>query len=295
MRAPPRRRRLRAILRGLGLLSLLAVIMVGCGLYNATRDPIVRTALVLMPNWPENGPTIKVLLLSDAHVAGPDMPPERLARILQKLNATKPDLVLMAGDFISEKRLATRHYSPAELAAPFAVLRAPLGLLAVPGNHEHWSDLPAIVSELRRNGVTVIANGAVKRGPLIIGGVDDEFTNHHNLAATYAAMDSLDTPAAKAPRLLLTHGPDIVPDLPAPVGAVMTGHTHCGQIVLPLIGAISYVSRYGNRFACGDISDTNAQGVVQRVFVTAGLGTSVLPLRFGAPPDVWLVTVQGRQ
>jgi uncharacterized protein len=293
--AAPRRRWLRVIRWSVGLPTLLVALLIARGLYNATRDPIVRTASVVLPNWPANSRPLKILLLSDVHVAGPDMPPERLARMFRQLNASKPDLMLLAGDFVSEKRLATRLYSPAEVAAPFAELRAPLGVVAVPGNHDHWSGLTAIVSELRRNGVTVIANEAIKRGPLIIGGVDDEFTNHDNLAATYAAMDALDKSGEKAPRLLVTHSPDIVPDLPAPVAAVMTGHTHCGQIVLPLIGAVANVSHYGNRFACGDISDTNAQGIVQRVFVSAGLGTSVLPLRFGAPPDVWLVTLKGSQ
>ena len=89
------------------------------------------------------------------------------------------------------------------------------------------------------------------------------------------------------PRVLVTHGPDIVPGLPSPVAAVFAGHTHCGQIAMPLIGAISYVSRYGDRFACGLIDDKG-----QKVVVGAGLGTSIMPLRYGAPPDVWLITLK---
>ncbi len=92
------------------------------------------------------------------------------------------------------------------------------------------------------------------------------------------------------PRILVTHSPDIVPGLPQPVAAVFAGHTHCGQIALPLIGALSYASRYGDRFDCGDIDDRG-----QRLFVGAGLGTSILPLRFGAPPDVWLVTIDAKR
>jgi predicted MPP superfamily phosphohydrolase len=281
-------------LRWLALLILAGFIILGKGYWNAMRDPIVREASVAMPNWPEGSAPIKVLLIADTHVAGPDMSPERLTRILRQLNATKPDLILLAGDYISEKAVATHIYTPAELAAPFAVLKAQLGIVAVPGNHDHWADLDGIIAELRKNGVTVIANSAVKRGPLVIGGVDDDYTDHDNLAATYAAMDALEVQGAKAPRLLLTHGPDVVPDLPTPVGAVLTGHTHCGQIVLPLIGAISYVSRYGDRFACGDIKDKGPDGAIQRVFVTAGLGTSILPLRYGAHPDVWLITLGPR-
>jgi uncharacterized protein len=89
-----------------------------------------------------------------------------------------------------------------------------------------------------------------------------------------------------APRILLTHSPDIIPDIAAPVAAIFAGHTHCGQIVLPFYGPLSYVSRYKDRFGCGAIFDNG-----QRVFVGAGLGTSILPLRYGAPPDFWLVTL----
>ena len=128
----------------------------------------------------------------------------------------------------------------------------------------------------------MLRNQAVRRGPLIIGGVDDQVTRHANLGATYAAMEAL----GPGPQLLLSHSPDIVPELPAPVAAVLAGHTHCGQIALPVIGALSYSSDYGERFACGDLID---QG--QRLFVGAGLGTSILPLRYGVPPDVWLVTI----
>jgi uncharacterized protein len=284
----------------LALLLIIAA-LTGWGYFNATRDPIVRTASLTVANWPTDALPVKVLLISDTHVAGPDMPPERLRRILKSLMAQKPDLILLAGDYISEKRVATRLYSPKELAAPFAELRAPLGVFAVMGNHDHWADVNAIAHELQQNGVTVLDNNAARAGPLVIGGIDDEFTQHDNMAATFAAMDVIEEARVRGlhdgpeplPRILLTHGPDVVPDLPSPVAAVFTGHTHCGQIVLPVLGAISQVSRYGDRFACGAIQDAGPKGKGQHVYVSAGLGTSIVPIRFGAHPDVWLVTLQG--
>ena len=87
--------------------------------------------------------------------------------------------------------------------------------------------------------------------------------------------------------LILSHSPDIVPAVKRPVVAILAGHTHCGQIRFPFIGALTYVSQYGDRFACGDISDGG-----QRVFVGAGLGTSLLPLRYLTPPDAWLITLK---
>lgn len=271
--------------RWLLLLSLVGAAFLAKGYWNATRDPVIRTATVAVADWPAGQAPLKILLISDTHVAGPDMPPARLARIVDELNRLKPDLVLIAGDLVSEKRSATHIYTAAEVVAPLGGLRAPLGVVVAPGNHDHWFTPDALRGELEKRGIRVLQNEAVKLGPLVLGGVDDDYSGHDDVPATLAAMDRL---GAGVP-LLLTHSPDIVPSLPRPVAAVFAGHTHCGQIRFPFIGALTYVSRYGDRFACGDIDDKG-----QRVFVGAGIGTSLLPLRFNTPPDAWLVTLGPR-
>lgn len=276
------KRRLRRWLRGLLLLAFVGVALLAKGYWNATRDPVIRTAAVEVPDWPAGQPPLKILLLSDIHVAGPDMPPARLAHIVDKLNRLKPDLVLIAGDLVSEKRTATHIYSAAEVVAPLGGLRAPLGVVVAPGNHDHWFKPDALRGELETRGLRVLQNEAVKLGPLVIGGVDDDYSGHDDVPATLAAMDRI----GPGVPLLLTHSPDIVPAVKRPVAAIFAGHTHCGQIRFPFIGALTYVSRYGDRFACGDITDKD-----QRIFVGAGLGTSLLPLRFNTPPDAWLVTL----
>lgn len=263
---------------------LLGLIFVARGMWNAHADPVVRTATLTLADWPEGEPPLKVLLISDTHVAGPEMSPERLREILHGFNRLEPDLVLLAGDYHSSKRLSTRHYSAAELTAPFADAKPRLGVVAVLGNHDYWFDPEGVSTGLKAAGVTLLGNSAVRRGPLIIGGVDDEVTNHDSLGHTYAAMAEL----GEGPRILLSHSPDIVPDLPSPVAAVFAGHTHCGQINLPGLGVYSYASRHGDRFGCGMI---DFEG--QKLFVGAGLGTSILPLRYGVPPDVWMVTLKG--
>jgi uncharacterized protein len=272
----------RSWLLWLAIFGVLCLSLLAKGYWNATRDPVIRTVSLTVADWPNGQAPLKLLLLSDIHVAGPDMPPERLDRLVQSFNALKPDLVVIAGDLVSEKRVATKIYTAAEVVKPLAKLNAPLGTIVAPGNHDHWFEPRVLRAELESIGLTVLQNEAVMRGPLVIGGIDDDFSQHDDIPATFAAMDRL----PKGPRIVLTHSPDVVPDLPSPVAAVFAGHTHCGQIVWPLIGAISYVSRYGDRFACGSINDKG-----QRVFVGAGLGTSILPLRYGAPPDAWLVTL----
>jgi len=101
---------------------VLAVALLGLGLlgfmyWTATRDPVVRRAALAMQDWPAGAAPLTVALLSDVHVAGPDMPPERLSRIVDQVNRLAPDLVLFAGDFVSDKRVSTRSYSAAQALA----------------------------------------------------------------------------------------------------------------------------------------------------------------------------------
>lgn len=260
-------------------LLMIAIALPGWGYWQATRDPIVRHARIAMADWPEGARPVRAVLMSDLHVAGPDMPPARLARIVDQVNALKPDIVFIAGDMVSDKTLGMRRYRVDVAVAPLKGLTAPLGAIAVLGNHDHWRDTEAFRREVPKTGVTLLSNQAVRRGPLVIGGVDDRISRHADLAATWRAMDAL-----PGPRVVLTHSPDIVPALPGPVGLVLAGHTHCGQIRLPVFGRITTASNYGERFACGVIRDGG-----QRLIVTAGLGTSIIPLRFGVPPDLWLI------
>jgi predicted MPP superfamily phosphohydrolase len=272
---------LRRILRTFATLSILALLFLGQGLWNATRAPIMREGRIAVADWPKGAPPLRVLLLSDIHVAGPDMPPARLDRIVAQVNAVKPDLILIAGDLLSDKHLATRVYRTPEIVEPLRHLRAPLGTIVVLGNHDHWFDPKGFRRELEARGITLLQNSAVRRGPVVIGGIDDDHTHHANLPMTWASMDAL-----KGPRVILTHSPDIIPKLLSPVAAVFAGHTHCGQITLPILGQLRPGSRLGMRFNCGLMTDNG-----QKLVVGAGLGTSIAWLRYGTPPDFWLVTL----
>jgi hypothetical protein len=275
-------RALRRTLQRLFLILLLgAVAAVGWAYWTAVSPPVVRRARVAAAGWPAAVPPLRLLLLSDIHVGGPDMPPARVSRIVEQINRLGPDIVLIAGDFVTDKRLATRHYSHDEAVAPLAALRPRLGTVAVMGNHDHWRDSAAAHRALARAGIRVLDNQAVQMGPLAVGGLDDDFTGRANLAATLVALRKLE-----GPKLLLSHSPDPFAQ-PAPdVFLMLAGHTHCGQVALPLIGPLSTMSKYGRRYACGVVRERG-----RTLIVTAGLGTSGIPLRLGAVPDMWLVEI----
>lgn len=267
--------------------AALLLVVLACGAlaakawHDTMADPVVHRTAVTMPGLNADAP-ITIALISDIHVAGPDMPPSRLARIVEQVNALQPDLVLIAGDLVSDKRTATRIYSTADSIAPLARLRPHIATVAVPGNHDHWRDVDAVRHELVRAGVIVLANEARRFGPLAIGGLDDDFTGRADLSATVGALQA----SGGAP-LILSHSPDPFPDLPGSISLMLAGHTHCGQLRYPWGGTSATMSRYGDRYACGVVRENG-----RTLVVSGGLGTSVLPFRFGARPDIWLVEIR---
>lgn len=272
--------------RAVAAVLVLAVLVGAKAWYDTMRAPVVERLVVEGPALPAGAGPVTIALFSDIHVAGPDMPPERLARIVAQVNELKPDLVAIAGDLVSEKRTASHIYTSAEVVAPLGKLSAPLGVVVVPGNHDHWFGWDKLAAELARYPqITVLRNEAMAAGPLVIGGVDDDFTGRADLPATVAAMAG--KPGVP---LVLSHSPDIFPNVPVNVPLVLAGHTHCGQIAWPWGGAPATMSDYGDRYACGVVRQHG------KVLVTgAGLGTSLLPLRLFTHPEVWLIEIRPPQ
>jgi hypothetical protein len=269
--------RLRRLLIGAATVAAAGLAVLGWSYRTARLDPVVRHAEYALPGY--DGRALTALLISDLHVAGPDMPPERLSRIVAQINALRPDLVLIAGDLVSDKRTGTRRYSMAEAVAPLAALRPRLATVAVLGNHDHWRSAGEAVAALEAAAITVLSNDAVRIGPIAVGGLDDDYTSRADLPRTLARQREI----GGVP-VLLSHSPDPFPELPAGPMLMLAGHTHCGQIRLPLIGALSTMSDSGDRYACGLVREKG-----RTLIVGAGVGTSILPLRLGAVPDMWLI------
>ena len=281
--------RVTTIFRALLGLFVLAAAFVGWLILNARAMPVVRRAEVALP-FPADAPRapVTVALLTDTHLSGPDNSPARMARIVAQINALKPDLILLGGDYIGDAKGGATYDARASIAS-FAGLRAPLGVVAVLGNHDSRSKKNRRAlsgadwqAAFARMGITLLQDGAVRRGPLAIGGLQDVYTHRIDLPATLAAMARV----GGAP-LILSHGPDVFPTLPDAPSLTLVGHTHCGQVALPFAGIVYVPSKYGTRYACGLYRDG-----ARTMIVAGGVGTSGLPIRMLAPPDIWLITVR---
>jgi len=263
-----------------GLVAALGLFATYC-LFDARRDPLVRRAELPLSDWPRGAAPIRVVLISDIHIGSAAMGPERLERVVAQINALRPDLVLIAGDFVAGHAPDTSAQIGAPMVKPLSHLHARLGVVAVIGNHDWWTGADPVRALLAAAHIRILENAAMPVGPLALGGMGDLYDEHADLDATLRAMRAI--PGA---HVLLTHSPDIAPQLPRDAPLLLAGHTHCGQVVLPIYGPLASVTRYGERYRCG-IRREGARTVI----VTAGLGTSGGPFRFGAPPDLWLLTM----
>lgn len=267
--------------RAAGWLAAFAFLLALHMLLLARADPVVRHAAIGLPGWPAGTPAMRLVLMSDTHVTDPDTPPARLARVVAIVNAQRPDLVLLAGDYVSKKLFATRHYGASDAIAPLAGLRPRRAVIAVLGNHDAPQGGIPVTRALQAARAHVLENQVVRIGPLAIGGVGDRWTGHGDVRRVVLALR-----AAGGVPILLGHNPDDFASLPRDIPLMLAGHTHCGQIVLPVYGAIATASGFGDRYRCGIIAEHGA-----RLIVTAGIGTSLMPLRLGAPPDLWVVDI----
>jgi uncharacterized protein len=310
-----RRAGARAVARGLSRRRFLKALgfsgagMVGLSSYGLAIEPGYRLNItryrVTPPSWTP-GLNLSVGVIADVHAGGPLMPAERIRAIAERTNELKPDIVVLLGDFAASHKFKTRSVAPEEWAEALSVLKAPLGVHAILGNHDWWDDLAAQRSGqgpvigrrmLERFGIPVYENDAVrleKDGHAFwLAGLGDQLAfvraMRRRRRAGRRGVDDLPATLAKvtdtAPVILLAHEPDIFTQVPERVSLTLSGHTHGGQV--RLFGYSPRVpSRFGNRYAYGHIVENN-----RHLVVSGGLGCSILPVRIGVPPEVVMVHV----
>ena len=247
---------------------------------------MVREVRLSPPGWPAADAGLRVALISDLHVGSPWNGVDRLREVVRRTNAARPDLVLLLGDYVSRGVVGGSSVPPETTGQILHGLAAPLGVYAVLGNHDYAMNAPRIEGALRLGGITVLADEAKRiepaggRGPFWIVGVTDYLRGPHALhRALRQVTDDL-------PVLLLTHNPDLFPEVPPRVALTFAGHTHGGQVRLPILGRPIVPSIYGERYAAGSVIEDG-----RHLFVTSGVGTSILPVRFLVPPEVVLATL----
>jgi predicted MPP superfamily phosphohydrolase len=247
-------------------------------LWQEPRSGRVREREIALGRWPAELDGLRVALVSDLHAGAPHVRAERVERVVAAVNARRPDLVLLLGDYIDPEVRFGSTVAPAAVAERLAALRAPLGVVAVLGNHDWHNDGPGMRAALRSAGIPVLENDAVRAGGVWIAGVED--TRYRKPDVERALREVPGGAAA----ILLSHDPDLFPQVPDRVALTVSGHLHGGQVGVPFLRRPFIPSRFGERYARGHVVEDG-----RHLYVTSGLGTTGWPVRLLAPPEVMVL------
>jgi uncharacterized protein len=255
-------------------------------LLEPNRPHLVRKDIRLR-RWPEHLDGFNIALLSDFHY-DPYFSIHPIRAAVGMVNALRPDLVVLTGDFVSVPFFGD-HEKAADAAEPCAQLlrelQAPHGLWAVMGNHDSFTDPDRVTSALRAVGIKVLVNQSVpiehNSGRFWLSGVDDVLGKTADLDKTLRVV-----PTGEA-TVLLAHEPDYADRVMRhPVDLQLSGHSHGGQVRLPFLPPI-YLPDLARKYVWGLYKVGELT-----LYTNAGIGTVQIPVRLNCPPEVTLITLR---
>lgn len=266
---------------------LLAGVVATC-IYGFVIEParlVERRYALALPHWPASCDGLRVDVVTDLHTGSPRNGVAQLDRLVQRLLASDAQVVLMAGDYVILSVLAGTYVPPEVIAVHLRPLTARKQVYAVLGNHDWWKNGPKVSRAFSGAGVRMVDNLAV---PVEAGGcafwlagLGDLLEGRPDVAGTYRGIP------AGAPVIALTHEPALFPGIPPRTALTVAGHTHGGQVnpLTPWLPGRSFKPR--SHWLQGDY---RVQGQV--LFVSPGIGTSILPMRIGVPPEISQLELQ---
>jgi len=246
------------------------------------------------------------VMIGDIHGGSNNVTEEKLREIVGRTNEQNADVVVLLGDYVTQapgnSPVGQRSLRmPIEtIATGLSGIKATYGVFAVLGNHDGWYGDDKVAAALSDVGYKVLQNEVAivdKNGQhLRIIGFKDHLKLRKSWKETSADTRDILAPTGDGDIIALEHSPDIMPVITGDLSIsndlklVLASHTHGGQVWLPIFGRAIVPSTFGQKYAYGHLRENDVD-----LFVTSGVGMSVLPIRFMAPPEIVVLTIQSEK
>ena len=289
-------------LKRIGLTLLAVVLAIGLlaayAYFVEPRQFVVVEETLNVPNWDSELDGFRVVAISDIHTGSNYAPIERLHLVVQKANEQNADLIVLLGDYVSELSRGRRRDIPEgadgtdlkipanEIADALQGFKARYGVYAIIGNHDWYHNEQKVHRELERVGINVLNNEVetiqVNGRAVRLWGIEDLWKNRRVPSEPFDALPE------KRNVIAITHNPDSLLTAPAGLSIMFAGHSHGGQVNFPIFGPFA-------PFNDPRFMDGHAEVDGQHVYVTSGVGTSVIPFRWRVPPEIAVITLRSAQ
>lgn len=285
----------------IGALTLLTAAFLSYAYFIEPRQFVIVTETLAVPNWSPKLNGFRVVAIADLHTGSNYAPPERIRYVVEQANAQNPDLIILLGDYVSESKWdremrnrpegtdRTELKIPVEtIAESLRGLKAKYGVFAIIGNHDWYHNEQKIHRLLEEiAGINVLNNEIIEidteSGEQVrVWGIEDLYRNRKVPPEPFNVL------AEKRNIIALTHNPDSLLTAPDGFSLMFSGHTHGGQLNWPIFGPKAV-------FNDARFMDGHATVDGKHVYVTSGVGTSVIPFRFRVPPEIAVITINSAE